>query len=153
MHSKCGVTGFHDQKETHELPVVKFEEFKKNITAVLSALGYKPLYLSEAGVTPSFHFGTFENNGERIFLVCNTVYPLIAVASEIDELECELQFIDLPAVADAVEQYTEFTVLSMEYLGAFLSKDKLANLNEMELSQIKYWQPAVIGDVIFNWWD
>ena len=56
-------------------------------------------------------------------------------------------------MADAVEQYTEFTVLSMEYLGAFLSKDKLANLNEMELSQIKYWQPAVIGDVIFNWRD
>lgn len=153
MSLKCGITGFHSYKKVKEFPSIEFEEFKRALTGVLTSTGYKPQTFSSAGVTSNFHIGVFEKDKERISVVCNSVYPVVALTLEPADNVCELVYINSPTIENAITQYTEYQVLSKEYLQTPLSKDNTADLNEVEISQVKYWQPKNIGEVVFNWWD
>lgn len=153
MSLKCGITGFHSYKKVNELPSVGFEEFKRTLTGVMTSMGYKPKTFNSAGVTPNFHIGVFEKGKERISVICNSVYPVVALTLEPAENACELAYINSPIIENAITQYTEYEFLSKEYLETPFSKDNIGNLNEAEISQIKYWQPINIGEIVFNWWD
>jgi hypothetical protein len=64
-----------------------------------------------------------------------------------------LVYVNSPTIENAITQYTDFEVLSKEYLETSFSKDNMDDLNDAEISQLKYGQPATFGEVIFNWWD
>ncbi len=111
MILKNGITGFHSSNKIHELPQVKFEDFKKNMFRVMSSIGYKPIAFKPAGVTPNFHIGHFEKGKDRICIVCNTIYPFVTVVLEPKESICELTYVEIPTIETVITQYTEYSVL------------------------------------------
>lgn len=57
-----------------------------------------------------------------------------------------------PPWADAFEA-VGFGCLSVEDLSLPMSKVDVAELAEAELTQVRYWRPQVLSDLLFNWWD
>ena len=152
MVLKCGITGFHSVDRFHELPRVDFKDFKQMLGSVMSSMGYKPIEFKHSDSTHNFHIGVFEKNREQLFIICNPVYPVVALTLDPEKV-FGLDFISVPTVENAINQYTEYVVLTKEYLETPFSKYDTGELNDAEISQIKYWKPKTLGEVIFNWWD
>ena len=154
MILRSGISGFYNRVDQARLPEVKLKTFKKEIISVIAMAGYRPCYFRKADLTPNFHLGVFaKEQGVTIGVVCNSIYPLVTFVEEPKEYECSLAYIDLEEPAEMIEEHTNFKVLYQNELSTKLSAAELKCLNEAELSQIKYWQPQTIGEIIFNWWD
>lgn len=85
-------------------------------------------------------------------VLLNKVYPLIAIAAPAEYNYLNLEFLD-SALSKQFDY--EYKVLSKQELETpFNPNESLAGiLLEAEISQIKYWLPQRVGDVIFNFWD
>lgn len=153
MELKDGITGFLHMSQRKSLPHIEMETFKKEIAGSLAQLGYRLLYFREAGVTPNFHLVVFEKGGERLGVICNSIYPVVALVKEFDEGVCELRYIEDANAEYLIESCTSFYIVSAADLDQELTSDALKELSEAELSQIKYWKPKTIGEAVFNWWD
>lgn len=148
-----GITGFYDASERDGLPHVAVEIFKKEVVGALAPLGYKLVEIEEAGVTPNFHLALFEQDGTKLAVVCNSIYPYIALANAPEESGCELKFITNERIEYAIGAYTTFAVIPFISLCEKLTPDSLSCLNKAELHQVNYWRPNTVGEIIFNWWD
>lgn len=146
-----GISGFHYYTEGDVAPKSDFLSFKQQISAVMSAAGYKPVGYEKSGITPNFHVGLFSKGDVEIAVLCNAEYPVIALAERPEF--CNLQFIELPELEAQLESYTSYRLLTKSQLEAGIEDADLDQLNRAECSQIRYWEPANIGEIIFNWWD
>ena len=154
MSLRSGISGFYNKADQGGLPEVKLKAFKEEIIPLMTMAGYQPCYFKEADITPNFHLGGFtKGQGVMVGVACNAIYPVVAFVEEPKEHECSLTFIDLKEPAEMIEKHTNFKVLTQKELNTKLSLAELKYLNKAELSQIKYWQPQTIGEIIFNWWD
>lgn len=153
MVLKDGITGFFQMSQRKSLPHIEMETFKKEVSGSLAQLGYRLLYFREAGVTPNFHLVVFGKGGERLGVICNSIYPVVALVKEIDVGVCELRYIEDENVENLIESNTSFHIVSTADLDQELTSGALKELNEAELRQINYWKPQTIGEVVFNWWD
>ncbi|MFF7048279.1 hypothetical protein ACFY94_07955 [Streptomyces griseorubiginosus] len=61
-------------------------------------------------------------------------------------------FVDPPAYADVFEAYG-FQVLTPDALNTPSGELDLTDLAPIGPSDLRYWRPDVLGDVLFNWWD
>ncbi len=148
-----GIAGFYDASEQDGLPHVSVEIFKKEIVGALAPLAYRLIEIEEAGVTPNFHLALFEQEGRRLVVVCNSIYPYIALANEPEKSKCQLNFLTNESIEDAIGTYTNFEVIPSTSLCEQLTSENLSYLNKAEQSQVNYWRPNTVGEVIFNWWD
>ncbi len=148
-----GIAGFYDASEKKGLPHVQVGKFKKEVAGALAPLGYKLVEVREAGVTPNFHLALFKNLDKTLAVVCNSIYPYVALAEEPENHTCELNYIIDESTEDWIQNYTSFDIIPALELQKELTAEDLSCLNSAELSQAKYWQPKIIGEVIFNWWD
>jgi hypothetical protein len=44
-------------------------------------------------------------------------------------------------------------VVTAQELSTPVDQVDLGGLSKAELAQIRYWRPAVLSDLLFNWWD
>ena len=95
----------------------------------------------------------FGKGGERLGVICNSIYPVVALVKEIDVGVCELRYIEDENVENLIESNTSFHIVSTADLDQELTSGALKELNESELRKINYWKPQTIGEVVFNWWD
>lgn len=105
-------------------------------------------------VTRNFHEAVLvlRNRPEKVRVVCNAHYPLIAFASpRAGDREVLLRFIDCPELAEALG--AAYSILGSSDAGAAVSEPWVTALGEAERAQLRYWKPQRIGDVIFNHWD
>jgi len=105
-------------------------------------------------VTPNFHEAlvSLPNGADTVRVLCNAHHPIVAFAAPAThEGDVRLQFLDCPQLAGALSD--EFCILSAQDACAGISSDLVAQMGEAELSQMRYWRPHRIGDVIFNYWD
>lgn len=88
----------------------------------------------------------------------NEHYPYLAFASKV---ECDnIDFIDVAFLKKHFNPY--YSVLNSNELNAPVvnnngaKKGILKNdhtLSSTELEKIKYWNPEIVGEIIFNYWD
>jgi hypothetical protein len=145
-----GVTGFDPPPH-----VVSFADFKRSCTEAAKRFRGGAGQFREAfdQFLPNFHQAvlSFPDGPEPMRVVCNAHHPIVAFATSPQEGEMRLEFLDFPELARLLSG--EFTVLSGVDAAAPLSTELLANLGPAERTQIDYWNPERVGDVIFNWWD
>jgi hypothetical protein len=109
----------------------------------------------------SFVFCVLELGLVRVAIALNKVYPIVAFA-EPDEIEkvhfggggnTLLKFVESPRLEDVFRSFGNYTVLTKSQLHKPLGQEMCKQLSEVEMNQIKYWKPATLGHLVFQYWD
>ena len=143
----AGVTGFSAGIKPSE---ESFSRFKSACYEAARRINGRARGFTAAGVTPNFHQATLTFENEQIIIVCHAAFRFVAFARVSDE--AKLQFLD----HDDLVRYFKiqgYTVLDSATLSNALSSANMANLDESEADQIKYWRCKTVGEAIFNWFD
>ena len=151
MIIRTGITSFYSKKP---LPEFEFSEFKRIAYECAVSSGYKVTKLIESGVTPNFHTAVLTLADDQIHMLGHSNFPVIAFAEPKEEYICELVFRDVPEISDSLQRmYPELQIATSTELAATIRKADLELLDRAEIEQVKYWEPATIGELAFNWWD
>ncbi len=146
-----GITGFFEQAVGPALPAVPAARFKSACFAAAREVGASLERFTPSGVTPNFHRALLELEGARVVVACNAMHPVVGFARPSPEGE-PLEFLDHAALAAAFDA-AGFEVASAADLARPLTESDLAVLADAERSEIAYWKPGTVGEVIFNWFD
>jgi hypothetical protein len=103
----------------------------------------------------SYFAATIRTNSDHLSVLCNSVYPYLAfVPPNTFGLGApELTFVEPIHLAAAFASATNFQPLDAIWLQSDLLSGLLAELAPADQSQLAYWKPRRVGDVIFNSWD
>jgi len=122
-------------------------EFKKIVFAIPKNSDLDIIGFIEPDVTPNFFVAELRYKYKKVFLLASYNRDL-AFSSEYKPMDCLLNFINIPSLALEIKNQTGITVLTKEDLfSVFEARSYLCERD------IKYWQPKVLGDALFNWWD
>ncbi len=88
---------------------------------------------------------------ETELVVLLNVYATWLAFTEPTELDDpEYRFVDIPRLPPHL---TRYTTPSAESLRSIPTDDCLIHLSGAERKQFRYWNPARIGDIVYNSWD
>ncbi len=152
-----GITGFSDKSDI--LPLVDRNEFNKLCYSLAIYMNGKVKSFTGSQTNTNFYVNTLNISGETTHILLNDCYPFIAFATSVDY--CGISFVNKPDFSKILREFsTDLKFLTTSELHETIQVDgktfKLKNensLNPVELSQILYWKPKTIGEVIFNYWD
>jgi hypothetical protein len=145
-----GVTGFVDEP----LPSVDFRAFKAVCHEVARRLGGTVVKAEscKGEVTPNFHTALMNLPARSVEVICNQWFPLVACIAPFDG-NWELSYLDVPGMANFIEETGTFKMQSRAEMEARVEPAVVSNLAENEITQMRYWRPRRVGDVVFNFWD
>lgn len=149
---QTGITGFSGSIPQPQIP---YHHFKSACYAAARSCGshITSFSLAYEGNIRNFHVAEFVlAHGNKLLVLCNAYFPVVTfVKFQSSSFLANLDFVDC---ADLGGQFVHtHRVLSKIELEANPTDTALALLHESEMSQIKYWRPARVGDIIFNCWD
>jgi hypothetical protein len=146
-----GVTGFRSGKEP-KLPEVPVRTFRGGCYEAARAADGAVEHIVESAYPRSYHSAVIVASKERLAVLCNAMHPWIAFAGEgTGHLEPKA-FVDPPAWSAAFADLG-FAVMSRQVLESPLAAVDTAALAKAEWLQIDSWQPATVGETVFNSWD
>jgi hypothetical protein len=112
------------------------------------------------GVTPNFDQAIVTYSDRTVAVVCLRDAALLAVALPRSPQftpardSGPLTFIDMPelraVLADAGARFDGFRILNLAELGGPIDTARWPGINSRDL---RYWQPASLGEALFNYWD
>ncbi len=146
-----GITGFDARGEG--VPVKRFTAACHAAALQMGATVRQVLAANEQAST-NFHEAvvSLPHQTEPVRVLCNAHHGVMAFAWPATfEGDLNLRFIDCPEFAEAFA--SDFHILSAGEASAAASSDLVAQLGETELKQLRYWKPARMGDIVFNYWD
>lgn len=106
----------------------------------------------EGQVTPNFHVAELHLRSGACFVLCNAYWPWLAAAA-MHPTWMKEPFLHSAELQGAVQSGSDFRFLQPAELEQPLTLEALRALGPGELSQLLYWKPERLGDVIFNFWD
>jgi hypothetical protein len=148
-----GITGLSEVGDIRPAPGFGFEDFKTVVYSAARAIGGRVAEARPAGITPNFYQALVELTTERLSVLCNSVFPVIAFCEPIPEGKCKTVFRDCPKLAAAIAKLGSWEIASAAQLDAPVSREELAQLAPYEQKGVKYWRCRSIGRIIFNWFD
>ncbi|MEV0897106.1 hypothetical protein [Actinoplanes sp. NPDC049802] len=98
--------------------------------------------------TPGYHQAILESRGRSVAVTWIPDTPWVALAEPGDDVP--LRFTDDPLLANALTASCEFRVLTTAELGRPF---RHAEWPEISIHDVRYWQPATVGEALFNRWD
>jgi hypothetical protein len=107
-------------------------------------------------VTPNFHQGIVSYPDRTIAVVCIRYAALLALAApRVIEFAPTrdtgpLTFIDDPELAAALAREPTFRLLTAAELNGPIDAAQWPTVSE---DDIRYWQPKLLGEALFNYWD
>lgn len=144
-----GVTGFRSSSDDFgQQDIKKFEACLYPLLRVLGAtIVHKELSLNG---TSFYTYQLLTGAGERYSILLHAVYPFVAFASVVDYaaivfIQKNLDSADMTAFP--------YRVLPKLLLDKSLTAADTGLLRDYEQTILRYWNPATIGEVIFNFWD
>ncbi|MFJ9871081.1 hypothetical protein [Streptomyces sp. NPDC101165] len=151
MRLERGATGFwgHADEPVSETDVTLFRsvcwEAARRIGGHVGELAFAR--------ASSFHAFTVTSRAEEYAALCHAYLPVSAFAGAPPVPGQPLSgFVDPPPWVDDLG-VSGFRCLPVEDLRTPMAKVDVTELAEAELTQIRYWCPAVLSDLLFNWWD
>jgi hypothetical protein len=149
-----GISGFH----VHDLPEVDSSHFKQLCYSIATFKHGRIVTIENSHNSQNFYKAKLEMSDESIFILLNSSYPIVAFASSVEFFN--IQFID-PLDSSVIEAFSyAFKIATANELVERLVIDERTqtvlnknNLNKSELSQIFFWKPKTVGDIVFNFWD
>ena len=146
-----GTTGFFSVGDT--IPVVDPKEFSKACYHLATGLKAKVISITtQLQTARNYYQADMEIRDQTILILCNTTHPFIAFANPSDAFVCG-DFFDDAELASLIEVIEPFIVLPADVLNSEPETEQLSELSDTEISQIEYWRPSRLGDVVFNHWD
>ena len=148
-----GVSGFNGPD-----PVTDGEYFKKICYSLIHRLNGDVLSFREPKVARHYYEVKVKVFEEDLSILLNYVYPFVAFASSVDY--CYIKFVDNELLLNEFSPY--YRVLRSNELNEPLvikeNKGRIIvennnELNDAELTNIKYWKSKTVGDIVFNYWD
>ncbi|MFE1314809.1 hypothetical protein [Streptomyces sp. NPDC058755] len=151
MRLERGATGFWGHGD-ERVSVTDVTLFRSVCWEAARRIGGRVSELAFAGAS-SFHALTITSRAEEYVVLCHAHLPVIAFANVHPVPGQPLSgFVDPPPWVDDLG-VAGFRCLSVEDLRTPMAKVDVTELAEAELTQIRYWHPAVLSDLLFNWWD
>jgi hypothetical protein len=149
-----GISGFL----INDLPEVDSSQFKNLCYSLANITHGKLVSFEIPNVSQNFYKAELKLDDESIFILLNSTYPIVAFAFSVEYFN--IKFIDHPH-SNLIETFNnEFTIATAYELVEHIVVDERTqtvlnknHLNKSELSQIFYWKPKTVGDVVFNFWD
>jgi hypothetical protein len=108
---------------------------------------------SDAAKICNYSLARFEFSGSQKVVLLNTVYPVIGFANCPSEGQVSLEYVDCQTLAQAFRTLGDYIILPSEDLNRPLVREMCSELTPSELKRVRYFRPARVGDVIFNYWD
>jgi hypothetical protein len=150
-----GITGF---PLNNDLAESVSTEFKQVCYSISRQTHGKLLSFEKPHESQNFYKAELEWKDEKLFILLNGSYPIVAFASNVEPFN--ITFIDHPIVNE-VETFTNiYTIAVASELEEPVYIDERAKslvnenkLNKQELSQLFYWKPKTVGEIVFNFWD
>jgi hypothetical protein len=148
-----GISGFHH----HDLSEVDSAQFKKLCHSWANMNHGKFVSFEKPNESQNFYKAELNWTGDRIFLLLNSSYPIVAFASSVEYFN--IKFSEHPHT-NLIEVFkNDFTIATVDELVApliFVERSQTVlnnnNLNKSELSQVFYWKPNTVGEVVYNYW-
>jgi hypothetical protein len=141
-----GITGF-GVKDT-----VDFSKFKKAVYRSAQASGASVLNITRpSSITPNFYQADVKVGDRLLSILCNQTFPVVAVVESPIEIDV-LRPLDITKLTNPIKEL-RFEIAEKNELERAITTEDLAILGEDERRQAKYWKPARIGQLVFNWWD
>jgi len=144
-----GATGFWDAAAGSPKPT-DVGVFRTAVHAAARQVGGEVEAYVPAGVTPNFHLMVIRTHDDRVGVICHQLLPWLALVRPPDG---SLTFRSYPVLAGALHLAAPWRLLDTKTLGTRVSRLDLSTLDPGEREQIAFWQPATLGELLFNWWD
>ena len=142
-----GITGFVCDYQ------IKKSEIDGFIYTLCRELGYKLQGIIEPRVGRNYFKIQLSKRDRDLVLLCNQAYPYMATAEPLDELSCDITFIDVLEIKNHIDSHTRFTVCKKDYLDLRITSEIYSDLSKNEQKEIDYFKPQSIGALIFNYYD
>jgi len=123
---------------------VNASSFKKAIYEVCQSLNAKVLAIYEPEITPNFYSAEIQWESGILFIICSRDDDW-AISKKFQTNVPQLEFIDVPEFVEPFRKLLGISVHSRTSL--------MAPHYNRETTDEKYWQPATLGEALFNWWD
>ncbi|MBX2840789.1 MAG: hypothetical protein KTR26_03405 [Flammeovirgaceae bacterium] len=162
-----GVSGFLRESEN---TIIQFDHqlFVKSCETVGSKIEnfqFSHLDLFKNDLNKSYLYAYYKReNTADLIISCNKYFPIVAFSEVLDEENDpsenpfpDNQFCDLISLHSVFE--CNFQILDKAYLTTKVDADdeenskKVSQLTNYEFSEFSYWQPQIIGDILFNDWE
>jgi hypothetical protein len=147
-----GITGFFGASIPAP-PGTDFRAFKALCHEAARRLGGTVLIVELDRTARNFHYAALSFRDRTVAILCNAHFPVVGFARPRQGDSIALSFIDVPELAEVVEELGGYGLLSAAELNARPDDESLSGLAATEIEQVRYWDPERIGDIIFNYWD
>ena len=151
-----GITGFWSQQSAAP-PRVKSAAFRARCATAAVALHGKllenPADLEQFG--RNFYVQAMTYKGRTISILCNVHAPWLALIDGLVDASRntgEQAFVDDQLLSNPLAN-GEWRVLDAATLRTPLNHIDLTALDPAELTQVAYWKPRTVGEIVFNHWD
>ena len=152
MMLSAGATGFGSVRA--RLTSVDVGAFITLCFAAARSTGGTVRDVKRAGVTPSFHSVVIDYPTHQIAVLCHCCLPLLALATPPREGDAGTPvFAECVRLAQVLGESPDFQIMTAPQLNTPLQHVNLSQLDDAEHEMIRYWQPATVGDLLFNYWD
>ncbi|AJD90278.1 hypothetical protein JMA_09610 [Jeotgalibacillus malaysiensis] len=145
-----GITGFYDSAQDMS-PQIDADLFRKLCFDFVFRNNGKLIDFQQAQTPLNFLYAYVEVSGHHFYILLNQHYPYLACASAIEY--GNMVFMNQPDVHQSFSSF--YQILDTDNLNSRYDQQLLQqwNLNKAEVKQIAYWNPATIGQIVFNHWD
>ncbi|NBI28651.1 hypothetical protein [Chengkuizengella marina] len=154
-----GITGFFDSN-TIPPPEIDEKQFKKLCFSIIAEKNGKVLDFKKLKYPYNFYIVEVKVGYDHLYVLLNNHFPFVAFASTVNLENATFTYIDESWLSRKFTPY--YRVMSTKELmeTVVIKKIKgtitLENDNELniaELSQLFYWKPTTVGEIVFNMWD
>lgn len=147
-----GITGFVSDI-TQKKDAVSFSEFKSDMMKLGQKLQTNIIACNAIITCENYFSCQLMYKGQTISILCNTVYPLIGICEAANPNNMPRKFVTIESLENYIIGLRNYKIVSPEFLHSSVGSSAIEDLSMEELSQINYWQPKEINEIIFNYWD
>jgi hypothetical protein len=157
MELQLGITGQQGRKDpAPEPPLTNLKAFHSHCHHAARVTGAKVQAIRdpyEGGSSGNYAIARIQFSDTVVAVLVNEIRPIIAFAKCPVEGQITFEYIDCPKLADAFLEVGDYTIATSEELNRPLLRETCKSLAPAEQKRVRYYRPARVGDVVFNYWD
>lgn len=147
-----GITGFVSDI-SQKRNAISFAEFKTDMVKLSQKLNVKIIACNPIITCENYFSCQLAYKGQTISILCNTVYPLIGLCVADNPNKIPRKFLYIEELEHHLIGLRNYAIASPEFLNAPVKSNAIEDLSVQELSQINYWRPKEISEIVFNYWN
>ena len=153
MELQSGISGFRDANDP-PLPERDLSVFLSHCHSVARMAGGRFVEIIK-GDASSFAMAVLEISDSPVAILLHRHFSVIGLAVPPEKGDTSpLKFIDCDRIADSLKLIgSDYELLSRAELERAIHEDDLRHLSPAEMKELRYWRPARVGDIVFNFWD